>query len=192
MRKCANISPYMRRPLVIYDFATAPFWISLYMNKIWFSFFISVLCCCWAGFCEYRDPNIILLHATQNHTPGRKWGQSNIESSERETLLAPTAKHNRDGRQIECWSFLDISVCRDIRFETNISEYEANFYSLRRETCFTCLFCIEANKRILRAKRIQTEPNIPLSAIILFFASKRIFWNKMKQIFSKKRILLRP
>jgi hypothetical protein len=24
MRKCANISPYMRRPLVIYDFATAP------------------------------------------------------------------------------------------------------------------------------------------------------------------------
>jgi hypothetical protein len=24
-RKCANISPYMRRPLVIYDFATAPF-----------------------------------------------------------------------------------------------------------------------------------------------------------------------
>ncbi len=25
MRKCANISPYMRRPLVIYDFANAPF-----------------------------------------------------------------------------------------------------------------------------------------------------------------------
>ncbi len=25
MRKCANISPYMRRQLVIYDFATAPF-----------------------------------------------------------------------------------------------------------------------------------------------------------------------
>jgi hypothetical protein len=24
MRKCANISSYMRRPLVIYDFATAP------------------------------------------------------------------------------------------------------------------------------------------------------------------------
>jgi hypothetical protein len=23
--KCANIPPYMRRPLVIYDFATAPF-----------------------------------------------------------------------------------------------------------------------------------------------------------------------
>jgi hypothetical protein len=38
MRKCANISPYMRMPLVIYDFATAPFWISLYMRKIVFSF----------------------------------------------------------------------------------------------------------------------------------------------------------
>jgi hypothetical protein len=25
MRKCANISPYMRRLLVIYDFATSPF-----------------------------------------------------------------------------------------------------------------------------------------------------------------------
>ncbi len=35
MRKCVNISPYMRRPLVIYDFATAPLRISLYMNK-WF------------------------------------------------------------------------------------------------------------------------------------------------------------
>ncbi len=38
IRKCANISPYMRRPLVIYDFATAPPWISLYMKKIRFSF----------------------------------------------------------------------------------------------------------------------------------------------------------
>ncbi len=38
MRKCANSSPYMRRPLVIYDFATVPLWISLYMRKIWFTF----------------------------------------------------------------------------------------------------------------------------------------------------------
>ncbi len=38
MRKCANISPYMRRPLVIYDFATAPLWITLYMRKSRFSF----------------------------------------------------------------------------------------------------------------------------------------------------------
>ncbi len=33
-----NISPYMRRPLVIYGFKTSPFWISWYMRKIWFSF----------------------------------------------------------------------------------------------------------------------------------------------------------
>ncbi len=38
MRKCPNISPYMRRPLVMYDFATAPLWISLHMRKVWFSF----------------------------------------------------------------------------------------------------------------------------------------------------------
>jgi hypothetical protein len=29
----------MRRPLDIYDIATALFWISLHMRKIWFSFF---------------------------------------------------------------------------------------------------------------------------------------------------------
>ncbi len=43
MRKCANISPYLRRPFLKYDFATAPFWISLYVyeeNLIFF--FISV------------------------------------------------------------------------------------------------------------------------------------------------------
>ncbi len=38
MRKCANISPYVRRPLVKYDFSTAPFWISWYMREIFFSF----------------------------------------------------------------------------------------------------------------------------------------------------------
>ncbi len=43
MRKCANISAYMRRPFVIYDFATAPLWIYLYMRKIWFSFYQCIL-----------------------------------------------------------------------------------------------------------------------------------------------------
>jgi hypothetical protein len=33
---CANFSSYMRRPLVIYDFAADP---SLYMRKILFSFY---------------------------------------------------------------------------------------------------------------------------------------------------------
>ncbi len=41
MRKWANISPYMRSQLVIYDFATAPFWISLNTRKILF-YFLSV------------------------------------------------------------------------------------------------------------------------------------------------------
>ncbi len=42
MRKCANISPYMGRALVMYKFATAPFRISLYMRKFFFFIFISV------------------------------------------------------------------------------------------------------------------------------------------------------
>jgi hypothetical protein len=41
MRKCATIYSYMRMQLVIYDFATASFWISLNMRKIWF-YFLSV------------------------------------------------------------------------------------------------------------------------------------------------------
>jgi hypothetical protein len=41
MRKY-SIKSYMRRPLVIYDFATALFWISLYMRNFFFFFFISV------------------------------------------------------------------------------------------------------------------------------------------------------
>ncbi len=32
------ISSYIRKPFLIYDFATAPLWISLYMRKILFSF----------------------------------------------------------------------------------------------------------------------------------------------------------
>jgi hypothetical protein len=38
MSKDLRISLYIRKPFLIYDFATAPFWISLYMRKIRFSF----------------------------------------------------------------------------------------------------------------------------------------------------------
>ncbi len=53
MRKCANISPYMRRPLVIYYFATAPFWISLYIRKILF-YFLSVYWILYLRFFWFR------------------------------------------------------------------------------------------------------------------------------------------
>ncbi len=36
------VMQYMRRPLVIYDFATAPFWISLNNKENFVFFFISV------------------------------------------------------------------------------------------------------------------------------------------------------
>ncbi len=38
MNKYLRISSYIRAPLLIYDFATAPVWISLYLRKILFSF----------------------------------------------------------------------------------------------------------------------------------------------------------
>ncbi len=62
MRKCENISPYMRRPLVIYDFATAPLWISLYMRKIWFSF-LSV------RRCNHTARSQLLYVRVRVHTP---------------------------------------------------------------------------------------------------------------------------
>ena len=58
MIKCANIFPYMRRPLVIHDFATAPFWISLYLRKILFSFlsvYSTLLYRVWA---EWADDDL--------------------------------------------------------------------------------------------------------------------------------------
>ncbi len=46
MRKCANISLYMERALVTYDFATAPFWISLY-TRVWGKFDFLLYQCTW-------------------------------------------------------------------------------------------------------------------------------------------------
>jgi hypothetical protein len=43
MKKCTNISPFMRSPLVIYDFATAPFRISLYMRENMIFYFIGAI-----------------------------------------------------------------------------------------------------------------------------------------------------
>ncbi len=43
MTKYLRISSYISKPFLVYDFATAPFWISLYMRKILFSF-LSVYC----------------------------------------------------------------------------------------------------------------------------------------------------
>jgi hypothetical protein len=38
MGKYLRIYSYIRKPFLIYDFATDPLWISLYMSKILFSF----------------------------------------------------------------------------------------------------------------------------------------------------------
>jgi hypothetical protein len=43
MTKSWRIFSYIRKPFLIYDFALDPIWISLYMRKNLFSFFISVV-----------------------------------------------------------------------------------------------------------------------------------------------------
>jgi hypothetical protein len=57
--KYLPISSYIRKHFLIYDFATAPLWISLYMRKIWFSFLsvyisLSVQYRSWGGSPLYR------------------------------------------------------------------------------------------------------------------------------------------
>jgi hypothetical protein len=52
MVKYLRISSYIRKPVLIYDFATAPLWIFLYMRKICFSFFISVYLLAGSGMRE--------------------------------------------------------------------------------------------------------------------------------------------
>ncbi len=39
MGKYLRISSYIRKPFLIYDFATAPLWISLYMRKFFYIFY---------------------------------------------------------------------------------------------------------------------------------------------------------
>ncbi len=39
--KYLRITSYIRKPFLVYDFATAPLWISLFMRKIWLNFFTS-------------------------------------------------------------------------------------------------------------------------------------------------------
>ncbi len=74
MGKYLRISSYIRKPFLIYDFATTPLWISLYVRKIFFFFFISVGLLCAVQIINFmlnvfteheRDLNatyILLLH----------------------------------------------------------------------------------------------------------------------------------
>jgi hypothetical protein len=55
MRKCANISPYMRRPLVVYDFATGSTLSFLIYEENLIFFFISVHPPCTLAH-EHKEP----------------------------------------------------------------------------------------------------------------------------------------
>jgi hypothetical protein len=65
MGKYLRISSYIRKPFLIYDFATAPLWISFYMRKIRFSF-LSVHTCTILDSWEFQKMNfgkVISPHA---------------------------------------------------------------------------------------------------------------------------------
>jgi hypothetical protein len=52
MGKYLRISSYIRKPFLIYDFATAPLWISLYMRKLLSSFLL--VCAHISIFCYFE------------------------------------------------------------------------------------------------------------------------------------------
>jgi hypothetical protein len=62
MGKCFRISSYIRKPFLIYDFATPPLWISLYMRKILFSF-LSVYWLPYFTFSIAKEVNKSLTHS---------------------------------------------------------------------------------------------------------------------------------
>jgi hypothetical protein len=59
-------------------------------------------------------------------------------------------------------------VRRDIRFEANMKRIFICFEG--NKTGFIRFFCIEADQRILHAKRVKTEANIPCYANILLIS----------------------
>ncbi len=90
MRKCANSSPYMGRPSIIYDFPTAPFWIYLYMRKIWFSFLsvysVSLFC---SPFISFFAPSFLasfLLFAPAPH-PWKQFLKENLRAIQNRSLF---------------------------------------------------------------------------------------------------------
>ncbi len=64
MTKYLCISSYIRKPFLIYDFATAPSWISLYMRKIFFSFYQ----CSWQVTGQAVRHSCCSFHHSINHS----------------------------------------------------------------------------------------------------------------------------
>jgi hypothetical protein len=65
------------------------------------------------------------------------------------------------------------------------------FASKRKKTGFICLFRIKANQRILHAKRIKTEANIPSYGNILLISHQSEYLKQNEaNIFNKNRILI--
>ncbi len=78
---------------------------------------------------------------------------------------------------------------RDIRFEANMERIFIRFEA--QKTGFICLFRIQANQRILHAKRIKTEANNPSYANILLISHQSEYLKQNEaNIFNKNRILI--
>ncbi len=71
----------MRRPLVIYDFATAPFWISLYVWKILFSFFYQ--CIIGKTVCASRGRAYVPRPFAIGESAGPVAGTAQLEAAQR-------------------------------------------------------------------------------------------------------------
>ncbi len=113
----------LRSPLVIYDFATAPFWISLYMRKILVSFlsvhfvslFISWLVSVWEGCClAHLSTEQWVVHHRISHFQmlSTTW-HFNLRPSLREDRTQ-RSKGSAPARVSNIWHMHAIVHCKDI------------------------------------------------------------------------------
>ncbi len=92
MTKYLCISPYFRKPFLIYDFAPDPLWIFLYIRKIFSSFYHCIVYswnCCWrAGGAGdvFRTPCPASQVVMTPRRPSRALGQGGLLYGSQESL----------------------------------------------------------------------------------------------------------
>ncbi len=109
MGKFLRISSYIRKPFLIYDFATAPLRISLYMRKIWFSFLSVYMYNCNHGW---------VIQETEKWMFGYRWVMN--------MWIVGTARTNNI---IQGWTLFKV-----VEAKFNANQYLHNFDPVRFRT----------------------------------------------------------
>ncbi len=105
--KYLGISSYIKKPFLIYDFSTDPFWISLYMRKISFVFY-------QCGVAKTHNANIYSYNVVSQSSVQKTWyslNAANTETSSVDPNPGSTGPVNPDPGsspflEVSCWKEL--------------------------------------------------------------------------------------